>query len=251
MSSQIVFHFKGWWGWWASILSNNPIKTDKELRPLTVTSVKPKLILAHSSVRKNTHHWVTPLHWVTCFWLWKKELQILPTTIILSLSLFSFLWNPRGCKKRGHSEHLEFYFYEFMTFLVRNKHVTHCSTVAHLYIFNSFPTIKYTSMYCVLWVSNKEILPRTQVRVTMLPHLLIVKQIFCCCGSVNVCYFPSTCVFVHTRVPKGNSKRVSSNTWCGVGLVVPQISSSLINTSESRAVHSPGPSWGREKKRQI
>ncbi|XP_029999095.1 uncharacterized protein LOC115425602 [Sphaeramia orbicularis] len=34
----------------------------------------------------------------------------------------------------------------------------------------------------------------------------------------------------------------SSRTWCGVGLDVPQISSSLIRTSESRDVHCPGPS---------
>lgn len=48
--------------------------------------------------------------------------------------------------------------------------------------------------------------------------------------------------FVNICVPKGSSKRVSSSTWCGVGLVVPQISSSLIRTSESRDVHCPGPS---------
>lgn len=51
-------------------------------------------------------------------------------------------------------------------------------------------------------------------------------------------------------IPKGTSKRVSSSTWCGVGLLVPQISSSLINTSESRDVHFPGPSWKRETQRE-
>lgn len=54
--------------------------------------------------------------------------------------------------------------------------------------------------------------------------------------------------FVSICVPKGSSKRVSSSTWCGVGLVVPQISSSLIRTSESRDVHCPGPSWQRNKR---
>lgn len=64
--------------------------------------------------------------------------------------------------------------------------------------------------------------------------------------SVGICFTQISLSFsgsVNTRVPKGSSKRVSSSTWCGVGLVVPQITSSLINTSESRDVHCPGPSW--------
>lgn len=56
--------------------------------------------------------------------------------------------------------------------------------------------------------------------------------------------------FWATCVPKGSSKRVSSSTWCGVGLVVPQITSSLISTSESRDLHCPGPSCGRHSQQR-
>lgn len=42
--------------------------------------------------------------------------------------------------------------------------------------------------------------------------------------------------------PRGSSKRVSSNTRCKVGSLVPQISLSVMMTCESSVSHSPGPS---------
>lgn len=43
--------------------------------------------------------------------------------------------------------------------------------------------------------------------------------------------------------PKGSSKRVSRRTRCGVGFLVPYISSAFIRTSASRKIQSPDPSW--------
>ncbi len=65
--------------------------------------------------------------------------------------------------------------------------------------------------------------------------LLLIVGLCICIDRLNV-------FFMNIGIPKGSSKRVSSSTWCGVGLEVPQISSSLINTSESRLVQYPGPS---------